>query len=315
VRITLLGNIEFPGEVAACLRRGAEGVGLYRTEFLFLNAATPPGEEEQFDAYAGVVRALGGRPVTIRTLDLGVDKLPAAAEAGPNPALGLRSLRLSLRDPAAFRAQLRAILRAAALGDVRIMFPFVTTIAEWRQARVLLDAVASDLEAEGVAARRVLPVGAMIEVPAAALMADRLAKEVDFFSIGTNDLIQYTLAVDRNDPSVATLYDAAEPAVLRLIDGVARAGARHGKDVAVCGAMGGDPLFTATLLGLGLRTFSMAPHHLPEIRRLVGVTRDEAARALAVEALELDTAEAVGSRLREALHRALDGPAPDVTGP
>src|SRR5262249_7743173 len=154
-----------------------------------------------------------------------------------------------------------------------------------------------ELEAEGVPARRALPVGAMIEVPAAALMADRLAKEVDFFSIGTNDLIQYTLAVDRADPGVAPLYNAADPAVLRLIAGVAQAGARHGKEVAVCGAMGGDPLFTAALLGLGLRAFSMAPHHLPEIRGVLRAIRGESARALAAEALDLDTADAVSARL------------------
>jgi phosphotransferase system enzyme I (PtsI) len=300
-QISLLGNIEFPAEASACLERGAEGIGLYRTEFLYLRPGPPPTEEEQYQAYAAVVRSMRGRPVTIRTLDLGSDKLPMALGAidpGRNPALGLRSLRLSLRDPSLFRIQLRAILRVSILGDVRLMFPLVSTLTEWRKARATLTQVAAELSAEGVPFRRDLSLGAMIEVPAAALMADQLAKEVDFFSIGTNDLIQYTLAVDRTNETVAELYNAADPAVLRLIASVVEAAARHGREVTVCGSMGGEPLHAMVLLGLGVRTLSMPPHQLPEMKRVVRAIRLEQAQALAAEALTLDTAEAVVDRLR-----------------
>lgn len=307
-RVALHGNIEFPGEVAACLEHGADGVGLYRTEFLYLGTQHTPTEEEQFQAYAAVVRSMLGRPVTIRTLDLGADKLTESqggTDAGRNPSLGLRSIRLSLRDPALFRTQLRAILRASALGDVRAMFPLVSTLTEWRRARAALAQVASELTAEGVPFRPGLPLGVMIEVPAAALMADELAKEVDFFSIGTNDLIQYTLAVDRTNETVADLYNAADPAVLRLIAMVVAAGARHGKEVTVCGSMGGEPLYTILLLGLGLRVLSMPPHQLPEIKRVIRALTLKQAQALSAEVFALDTAEAVTERLRAALDATL----------
>jgi phosphotransferase system enzyme I (PtsI) len=308
VPIGLWGNIEFPGEVAACLERGAIGVGLYRTEFLYLNAERAPTEQEQYDAYAAVIRPLQGRPVTIRTLDLGADKLAAYQSAGyaePNPALGLRSLRLSLRDPAVFRVQLRAILRASILGNVRIIFPLVATLGEFRQARALLNDVASELVAEGVAIRGDLPVGIMVEVPAIAVMADQLAKEVDFFSIGTNDLIQYTLAVDRANETVADLYSAADPAVLRLISMVVAAARPRELEVSVCGTMGGEPLYTMLLLGLGVRQLSMPPHQLPEVKRVIRGISIEQAEAVVTEALCQETAQAVVQRLHEALRRAL----------
>jgi phosphoenolpyruvate-protein phosphotransferase (PTS system enzyme I) len=307
-RVVLWGNIEFTAEIDACLNLGAEGVGLFRTEFLFLNAETPPSEEQQFQTYATVIRALRGRPIVIRTLDLGADKLgryrdPADIES--NPVLGLRSLRLSLHDPGLFRPQLRAILRASTLGDVRILFPLVSTLAELRQARAMVRDVAAELVAEGHAVRENLPVGIMVEVPAAALMADHLAKEVDFFSIGTNDLIQYTLAVDRTNETVAELYSAADPSVLRLIAMVVEAARAHGIEVTVCGKMGGEPLYTMLLLGLGLRQLSMPPHQLPEVRRVIRGVRVETARAVAAEALRLETAEAVTSLLESALRQAL----------
>ena len=310
-RVDLWGNIEFPAEVDACLDRGASGVGLYRTEFLFLNADRPPSEDEQFAAYEAVVRSVRGRPVTFRTLDLGSDKLTSHRRGGPpepNPALGLRSLRLSLRDPDLFRAQLRAILRASAFGDVRVMFPLVSTLPEFRQAKGLLDAVAADLTAEGLAFLADLPVGVMVEVPSAAIMADHLAREVDFFSIGTNDLIQYALAVDRTNETVAELYSAADPAVLRLIAMVVEAARPRGLEVTVCGAMGGDPLYAMVLLGLGVRRLSMAPHQLPEIKRVIRAIREDRSIALAAEMLREASASGVVARLRSALLEALPHP-------
>jgi phosphotransferase system enzyme I (PtsI) len=308
--VTLLGNIEFPAEVLACESLGADGIGLYRTEFLYLNSDRAPTEDEQFAAYQAVVLAMHGRPVTIRTLDLGADKLVSyqgTALANKNPFLGLRSIRLSLRDPEPFRIQLRAILRASALGDVRVMFPLVSTLGEFRKARALLDEVAAELKAEGVPVRDDLPVGAMIEVPAAAVMADRLADEVDFFSIGTNDLIQYTLAVDRTDETVADLYSASDPAVLRLIAMVVEAARKSGIEVTVCGSMGGDPLYAPLLLGLGLRNLSMPPHQVPEIKRVIRALDLLRAQEIASDALKQESAEAVTSTLHDALSLIFPG--------
>jgi phosphotransferase system enzyme I (PtsI) len=310
-RVELWGNIEFGGEVDACLQHGAAGVGLFRTEFLFLNAETPPGEDEQFVVYSGVVRALAGRPITIRTLDLGSDKLAGIrpdASAEANPALGLRSLRWSLRQPSLFRPQLRALVRAGALGPVRILFPLVSTLAEFRAARAVLDEVAEELRAEGHPIRNRPPVGIMVEVPAAALMADHLAKEVEFFCIGTNDLIQYTLAVDRTNETVAELYSASDPSVLRLITLVVDAARQHGIEATLCGTMGGEPLYTMLLLGMGIRHLSMPPHQLPEIRRVIRGIRLETAQALAAEALRQETARAVAELLEAELRRAFPEP-------
>jgi phosphotransferase system enzyme I (PtsI) len=308
VSVSLLGNIEFPSEVAACLERGAVGVGLFRTEFLYLNGATPPSEDEQFEVYAAVVKSLGGRPATIRTLDLGADKLAAyRAPLHPeaNPVLGLRSIRLLLRDPELFRTQLRAILRASAFGDVRVLFPLVSTLAEYRQARAILNAVAAGLSAEGHAVRPNLPVGIMVEVPAAAVMADQLAKEVDFFSIGTNDLVQYTLAVDRANQDVAELYSPADPAVLRLIEMVVEAAVQRGIEVSVCGTMGGEPLYTMLLLGLGLRQLSMPAHQLPEVKRVIRGVRLDQLQALSKRALREDSSQSIVSLLQDSLREAL----------
>jgi phosphotransferase system enzyme I (PtsI) len=307
-RIELWGNIEFGGEVEVCLDRGAVGVGLFRTEFLFLTAETPPSEEEQFQAYSAVVRSMQGRPITIRTLDLGADKVTSYRNAGyleSNPALGLRSLRLSLRDPDLFRPQLRAILRASTLGEVRIMFPLVSTRAELIEARAILNNVAAELRDEGYPIREKVPVGVMVEVPAAALMADHLAKEVDFFSIGTNDLIQYTLAVDRTNETVADLYCAADPAVLRLIAMVVEAARNERIEVSVCGTMGGEPLYTMLLLGLGLRQLSMPPHQLPEIKRVIRGIRMETAQTVAARALRLTDAQDVVALLERSLAQVL----------
>jgi phosphotransferase system enzyme I (PtsI) len=311
VRVGLHGNIEFPHEAEHCLERGAEGVGLYRTEFLYLDRQSDPSEADHLAAYTVVLRALGpGRPVVIRTLDLGADKfLPQAQGAGlgalheRNPFLGLRSVRLCLRNLTLFKTQMRAILRASAFGDVRIMFPMISTLLELRHCKMILAEVKEDLEEEGIAFNPRLPVGTMIEVPSAAILAEQLAREVDFFSIGTNDLVQYTLAADRNNETVASLYNPGDPAVLRLIDLVVQAAGRHGTGVNVCGEMSGEPLYTMLLLGLGLRQLSVAPHHLPEIKRVVrSVTISEAIK-VAQEALRLQTARDVNNYLREQTRR------------
>lgn len=308
VRIQLMGNIEFPSEAVHCLERGAEGVGLYRTEFLYLNKIAHPDEQEHVDAYMTVLRTMGKRPVTIRTLDLGADKFIERVEnhhLERNPSLGLRSVRLCLRNLTLFKTQIRAILRASAYGDVRVMFPMVSTLLEMRQCKMILAEVKEDLEEEGIPFNRKLPVGTMIEVPSAALMADELAREVNFFSIGTNDLIQYTLAADRTNETVASLYTAGDPAVLRLIARVVQAALNHHVDVSVCGEMSGEPMYTMLLLGMGLRQLSVSPQNIPEIKKIIrSITLDEA-KQVAQEALRHDTARDVNNYLREQTRRIL----------
>ncbi len=309
VRITLLGNIEFPQESGPCLERGAEGVGLYRTEFLYLGRQTDPTEEEHLEAYLTVLRTMGPhRQVVIRTLDLGADKfLPRAERRSEerNPFLGLRSVRLCLRNLTLFKTQMRAILRASAFGNVRIMFPMISTLLELRQCKMILAEVKEDLEDEGIAFNPRLPVGTMIEVPSAAILAEQLAREVDFFSVGTNDLIQYTLAADRNNETVSTLYSPGDPAVLRLIERVVQAAAKNNVAVNVCGEMSGDPLYTMLLLGLGIRHLSVTPHHIPEIKRVIRAVAVEESVAIAREAMRLETARDVNNYLREQTRRVL----------
>ena len=308
-RVTLLGNIEFPAEAAHCLDRGAEGVGLYRTEFLYLGKDADPTEEDHLDAYLTVLRTLGpGKPVVIRTLDLGADKFQTQSEPSldeRNPFLGLRSVRLCLRNLPLFKTQMRAILRASALGDVRIMFPMVSTLLELRQCKMILAEVKEDLEEEGAAFNRDLPVGTMIEVPSAALMAEQMAREVAFFSVGTNDLTQYTLAADRTNESVASLYSPGDPAVLRLIDLVVRAAQRHDVRVNVCGEMSGEPIYTMLLLGMGLRQLSVTPHAIPEVKKILRSITLEEATTVAQEAMRLETARDVNNYLREQTRRVL----------
>jgi phosphoenolpyruvate-protein phosphotransferase (PTS system enzyme I) len=307
-RVWLFGNIEFPEEAAHCVDRGADGVGLYRTEFLYLNKTTDPIESEHVDAYLKVLKTLGPRPVVIRTLDLGADKFAMPGESGHverNPFLGLRSVRLCLRNLALFKTQMRAILRASAFGDVRIMFPMVSTLLELRQCKMILAEVKEDLEEEGIPFNRKLPVGSMIEVPSAAILADQLAREVNFFSIGTNDLVQYTLAADRTNENVASLYNPADPAVLKLLDMVIKAAKPSNIDVCVCGEMSGDPIYTILLLGMGLRQFSVTPHNIPEIKKMVRSIRIDEAALVAQEALRLETARDVNSYLREQTRRIL----------
>ncbi|MBI2803661.1 MAG: phosphoenolpyruvate--protein phosphotransferase [Planctomycetes bacterium] len=309
VRALLLGNIEFPQEASHCTDRGADGVGLYRTEFLYLNKTTDPDEAEQYEAYLSVLRALGAdKPVVIRTLDLGADKLffqPEKQLEEKNPCMGLRSVRLCLRNAPLFKTQMRAILRASRFGDVRIMFPMVSTLMELRQCKMLLADVKEELEEERIEFNRKIPVGTMIEVPSAALMADELAKEVNFFSIGTNDLIQYTLAADRTNEHVASLYSAGDPAVLRLIKRVIDAAKARDIEVCVCGEMSGDPLYTLLLLGLGLRQLSMTPQNIPEVKKIIRSIKIEEAVQVAQEAMRFETARDVNNYLREQTRRIL----------
>jgi phosphoenolpyruvate-protein phosphotransferase (PTS system enzyme I) len=307
-RVILMGNIEFPQEAKHCLDRGADGVGLYRTEFLYLNKATDPTEAEHLDAYITVARALGTKPVIIRTLDLGADKFASQAEKvypEKNPFLGLRSVRLCLRNLTLFKTQMRAILRASAYGDVRIMFPMVSTLLELRQCKLILAEVKEDLEDEGIPFNRKLPVGTMIEVPSAAIMAEELANEVNFFSIGTNDLTQYTLAADRNNETVASLYSPGDPAVLRLIDMVVKAAERHKIEVSVCGEMSGDPIYTLLLLGMGLRQLSVTPQNIPEIKKIIRSINIDESKQVAEEVMRFETARDVNNYLRERTRRIL----------
>lgn len=309
VRIRLFGNIELEHEAPQCLDRGAEGVGLYRTEFLYLNKSADPTEEEHYEAYKSVINTIGkDRPVVIRTLDLGADKFSSASiPLGPekNPFLGLRSVRLCLQNIDLFKTQLRAILRAGVLGDVRIMFPMISTVDELRHCRTLLNEVKEDLEDEGIPFNPALRVGTMIEVPSAAILADVLAREVDFFSIGTNDLIQYTLAADRNNEHVANLYNPVDPAVLRLIKGAVDAARKHQIEVNVCGEMSGEPLYTPLLVGLGLRQLSATPRKIPGIKRVIRQLTLPETERLAERVLRMETARQVGNYLRDQLRRIL----------
>jgi phosphotransferase system enzyme I (PtsI) len=297
VEISLLGNIEFPDEATACTARGAAGVGLYRTEFLYVGRDSDPSEEEHLHAYLRVIREMGeGHPVVIRTLDLGADKFVAAhgpKEPEKNPSLGVRSVRLCLRDTPLFRKQLRAILRASAFGNVHVMFPMVATLPELRKCVFLLNEVMEDLREAGEAYNASIPVGTMIEVPSAAIMAAEFAREVDFFSIGTNDLIQYTLAADRTNELVADLYSPADPAVLRLIQAVVDAARLHGTMVNVCGEMSGDPLFAPLLVGMGLRQLSLAPNNLPAVKAVIRRLNVADSERIAAEALTLESARDV----------------------
>lgn len=290
-KISLRANLELPRDTDAIVAAGAEGIGLFRTEFLFMNRSTLPDEDEQYASMAAVVRAMQGHTVTFRTLDIGGDKIARAvgdwlAEA-TNPALGLRAIRLSLKQPHLLVAQFRAMLRAAALGPVRILLPMVTTAEEVEQAAQLLRRCYADLKAEGADVPAALPpLGTMIEIPAAALSADSLAAVSDFFALGTNDLVQYTVAIDRGNDQVAALYNPLNPAVLRLIEFTLEAARRAGIPVSICGEMGADPKYTPLLLGLGLREFSVGPAALPRIKQRIRSLSLAAAEAHARQVMD-----------------------------
>jgi len=289
VRIELSANIEAPSEVAGALELGAESVGLFRTELLYLDRPELPSEEEQFQDAVAVLSALGGRPATFRTLDIGGEKLPLAVTVpgGTNPSLGVRAMRFAFRRPDIFRTQLRALYRASAVGPLRIMFPLVSGISELDEARRLCAGVAEELAREGVAFDRNLEIGVMVETPSAALTTDHLAGSSSFFSIGTNDLLQYTFAADRENEDVAYLYHPLHPAFLRLLKSAIDGANGAGKPISVCGDMAGDPAFTWVLLGLGVRNLSMSPRLVPAVKSIVGASRLDEMEALVARVLPL----------------------------
>lgn len=307
VKISLRANIELAEEAASAVKAGAEGIGLYRTEFLYLAAERPPTEEEQIEAFQTAVRHVGGKPLVIRTVDLGADKMIPylGPQNDPNPVLGLRSLRYCLQHLDLFKTHLRAILRAAVDSDVRIMFPMITTLMELRQAKATLADVMEDLEEEGFAFQRDVKLGMMVETPAAAMLAASFAREVSFMSIGTNDLTQYTLAVDRANEKVGHLYAPHNPAVLRLIRDTVRAAQRAKIEVSLCGEMAGTPMYTQALLGLGLRQLSMAPQDIPEIKNIIRKTTMKECEAIARKLMRFDSDRQVINVLRDELRKII----------
>ena len=288
----------------------AEGIGLYRTEFLSLGAADEPTEKDHYRAYRDVIEHCRNRPVVIRTADLGADKYTQSRQRVPerNPFLGCRSIRYCLQNIPMFKTQIRAILRSSVDSEVSMMFPLISNIMELRQAKTVVRDVVEDLEEEGIEHRNDLPIGMMVETPSAALTIDAFAREVDFFSVGTNDLVQYTLAVDRGNERVASLFSVAHPSVLRLIKDVIRAGQRHDVPVSLCGEMAGDPMYTLLLLGMGLRTFSCAPPAIPEIKKIIrSVTMElafEISRRVMSFETEKETINFLGVETRKVLPEA-----------
>jgi phosphotransferase system enzyme I (PtsI) len=300
-RVELTANVSLPRDVGPALANGAEGVGLYRTEFIFMNRDTLPSEEEQFAAYKAVVEGMHGRPVVIRTLDVGGDKQIdyLAMPKEDNPFLGWRAIRMCLDRPLLFKTQLRALWRAGCFGDLKIMFPMISNAAEVRQAKALLAEARQELVAENKPAAPAMPVGIMIEIPSAALIADQLAREVDFFSIGSNDLIQYTLSVDRMNDKIAHLYQPLHPGILNLLSMVIKAAHRQGKWVGMCGEMAGDVNCVPLLLGLGLDEFSMSAGSIPKVKQQIRKLSLAKCRQLAEQCLAAATAEDVGRQVAE----------------
>ena len=301
-RVALNANIEWPEEAEAALASGAAGVGLFRTEFLWLRSQKAPDEEAQFQAYRAVAQTMAPHRVVLRTFDLGGDKLPTGFPPEPNPFLGYRAIRYFLKERKGFETQVRAALRASAFGNVALMIPMITTLEELRESLLLVEGVKKNLAREGITFHRNCPVGVMIETPAAALLAERMAREAAFFSLGTNDLTQYTLAVDRGNENVAHLFDPFHPAVLDLIRKVTQAGAGAGIPVGLCGEMAADPLAIPLLLGLGLRELSMVPASISKAKAIIRSLELSEIDKAVHEALALGT----GREIRTFLHRRLE---------
>ncbi len=305
-RVEMLANIESPDDIPAALECGAEGVGLYRTEFLFLSGKGAPSEKTHIEAYRKAVGLLGRRRLVIRTLDLGSDKVPVEGFAiEPNPHLGTRAVRLCFARPDLFKTQLRAILKVAPLGNVQMMIPMIATVDELVRVREILASVRRDLQRENVTAADGAHVGIMVEVPSAAMTVDLFVPHADFFSIGTNDLIAYTLAIDRTNERVAALYQPSHPAILRMLANIIEVGRKSGRPVSVCGEMSGDVNYTLLLLGLGLRTFSVAPPVLPEVKKIIRSVTLKDAEEIAREAVRLGDARKTAEYLKAETRKIL----------
>jgi phosphotransferase system enzyme I (PtsI) len=302
VRFAVMGNIELPEEVFALLSYGGDGIGLYRTEFQYFNRTDFPSENELFDKYKDVVEVMETKPVTIRTLDINGDKALTNhfGSKEVNPALGLRAIRYCLKNPQVFNDQLRAILRAAAFGNVRILFPMISTYYEIREANRMLDEAAESLEKEGLPYNRDIEIGAMIEVPSAVIMADVIAENVDFFSIGTNDLIQYSLAIDRGNEQVSHLFQALDPAIIRMLKHVADVAREKDIKIFMCGEMAGTPHHIPLLLGIGMDELSMNPQTIPDIKRVIRSLNVEDARSFMKDVLKQNTAKSTFELIKEA---------------
>jgi phosphotransferase system enzyme I (PtsI) len=301
----LQANIEFPEEAATAILYGAEGIGLFRSEYLLGRKQRWPSEDRQLEVYTLLLDQLRPYPVTVRTWDVGLEELAPGGPSSPNPALGERALRLLRRSPEPFRVQLRALLRAAQKGPLRVMFPFTGGGADLALALELLEEARAELRRDGLPFGEDVSVGLNLEVPSAAVTADLLAPAVDFFSVGTNDLIQYLLAVDRADPRVSALYQPLHPAVLRIIHQIVRTGEAQGVPVALCGEMAAEPLHALVLLGLGVRELSMTPAAIPRVKAALREVRAERAREVALSCLSLGTAEEIEATVRRELAGAL----------
>ena len=302
-RILLMANIELPEEADSAVAHGADGIGLYRSEFLLMNSRVEDNEEEQFRAYRSVLEQMGGKPVTIRTFDMGGDKVVRSVSNAPetesNPILGWRSIRFCLDNPKLFKTQLRALFRAGFQKNLRVMFPMISGTQELLRVYKTVEEVKDELRSAKIPFNADMPIGIMIEVPSAAMTSDILAKYSDFFSIGTNDLIQYTIAVDRGNERIAYLYEAFHPGVLRMLRIIVQNAHKAGISVSMCGEMAGDPLCCALLIGLGLDGFSMSSAVIPEIKRIIRSVTVAEAEILAGQALELETVAQVRQYVEE----------------